>query len=432
MTNDNSVDRARNRRSFLKAAGSVGVVATFAGCSGEGGGGETTDGGDGTTDAGGAATTTQASIDGPLKIGRLIPLSGAFALTGQEIRRGTEMAREHLGGSVMGADIEFVTRDTQTEPSAALEGAKALVQQEDVHAIIGPAGSSMGLSVIPYIRDQGQVPLLPTQVSSTKAREGENCTEYSYFIWPSNRHTVPVGADFIFDLPDLIDREFDPSQAHFFAPDYALGQNNLELSKQAFSERGGEITGSTMVPIGTQDLSSYLSEVSSSDADVVTGVLTPGLAVRLINQAADFDLSSEKVMMFNSGKPVDQITQSSVGSAADGWFGTAFYNPVAESDINTAFKDLYPSDSDLLPNSSCGSGFETVRALAAAAERAGSADSDALVDELGGLSWESIFGSATFREGDGQTELDFVGATRNESQFEVLEEYPDIIGPNNC
>ncbi|MFA1611641.1 ABC transporter substrate-binding protein [Halobellus rubicundus] len=429
--------RIRNtrRRTFIKTAGTAVTLAGLAGCSsggnGGGGGDTETSGGDGGGD-GQTGTTTSPSLDGPVRVGLLTPLSGPFALTGQEVQRGVEMAREHLGGEILGQSIEVVSRDSEGSSSGALEGARSLVEQEDVDAIIGPSISSAGLAVLPYIRDQAQIPILPTQVSSVNAREGENCTDYSYFIWVSNRHTVPVGVDFIYDLQENIDRDYNPDQVHFFAPDYALGQNNLELLREEMSSRGGEVVGSTLAPIGTQDLSSYISELSNSEADVITGVLTPGMAVRLINQATDFGLPDEKIMMFNSGKPVDQITQASVGATADGWYGTYFYNPASESEINQAFMDLYPSESDLLPNASCGSGFETMRAIAQSIEQGGSTNPDDMVDQLGGLSWESIFGPAQFREGDGQIELNFVGATRQDTEFTVLEEYPDIIPENRC
>lgn len=408
---DTTRSQRQNRRQFIKAAGMTVALGSFAGCSGDG-----SDGGVGES----------------VTVGLLLPLSGPFSLTGQEVKRGAEMASEHLDGSVEGADIEFITRDTQGNASQGLEGAQALVERENVDAIIGPAISSVALSVIPYIRDQAQLPTMVSQVSNVDAREGENCTEYTFFVWPSNRHTVSVGVDFIYDLPNLVDREFDPNSIHFFAPDYALGQNNLALLEEEMSSRGGEVVGSTLAPTGTQDLSSYISELSNSSADVVTGVLTPGMAVRLINQASEFGLHEEKVLMFNSGKPVDQLTLSSVGGAANGWYGTYFYNPASDSEINQAFKDLYPSDADLLPNGSCGAGFEQLRALAKAIEQAGSKDADAVVDQLRGLSWESIFGSSKYRAGDGQLQLDFVGATREGENYTVMEEYPDRIPEQRC
>lgn len=411
VQDETSRPQSRNRRQILKAAGTTVALSPFAGCLGNG-------------DSGGVGDS--------VKIGLLLPLSGAFSITGQETKRGAEMAKEHLGGSIEGAKIEFVERDSQGNASTGLEGARALVEKENVDAIIGPAISSVGLSVIPYIRDRAQVPTMLTAVSNANAREGENCTEYTFFIWPSNHHFVPVGVDFIYDMPDLVDRQFDPNKIHFFAPDYALGQNNLKLLKKEMKSRGGTVVGSTLAPIGTQDLSSYISELSNSSADVVTGVLTPGMAVRLINQASEFGLHEQKVMMFNSGKPVDQITLSSVGGAANGWYGTYFYNPASDSEINQAFKDLYPSDADLLPNGSCGTGFEQMRALAKGIQQAGSTDADAVIDQLNGLSWESILGSVKYRDGDGQLEVDFVGATREKENYKVLKEYPNRIPEQRC
>ncbi len=408
---DTTQSQRQNRRQFIKAAGMTVALGSFAGCSGNG-----SDGGVGES----------------VTVGLLLPLSGPFSLTGQEVKRGAEMASEHLDGSIEGADIEFVTRDTQGNASQGLEGAQALVERENVDAIIGPSISSVGLSVIPYIRDQAQLPTMVSQVSNVDAREGENCTDYTFFVWPSNRHTVPVGVDFIYDLPDLIDRQFDPNGVHFFAPDYALGQNNLALLEEEMSSRGGEVVGSTLAPTGTQDLSSYISELSNSSAGVVTGVLTPGMAVRLINQASEFGLHEEKVMMFNSGKAVDQLTLSSVGSSANGWYGTYFYNPASDSEINQTFKERYPSDADLLPNASCGAGFEQMRALAKGIQEAGTKDADAVTDQLRGLTWESIFGSSKYRAGDGQLELDFVGAMRENGNYETLEKYPSLIPELHC
>ncbi|MXR19318.1 ABC transporter substrate-binding protein [Halobacterium bonnevillei] len=404
-------DRAAstNRRQFLSAVGAAVSATALAGCSALGGG-----------DSDSA------------KLGLLTSLSGPTAATGQEIERGAEMAREHLDGEILDSEYELVVQDTASEPSTALDGARTLVEQENVDAIIGPSLSSSTISVIPYVQEEAQIPIIPTQASSNDAREGDNCSDYSFFLFPSNKHTVQAGTDFLYEMPDLVDRDFDHTRMHFFSPDYALGQNNLELLEDAVSDRGGEVTGSTLVPLGTQDLSSYISELSQTDADVITGVMTPGMAIRLIQQAQDYDLKEEKVMMFNSGKPVNQTIQASVGAAADGWYGTTFYNPVSDREINQTFRDLYPADSDLLPNASCASGFEGVRALAKGMEEAGTTNGDDVIDSLSGMNWDSVYGDSTFRESDGQIDLDFVGATRRDSEFVSLAEYPGVIPDSNC
>lgn len=374
-----------------------------------------------------------------MTIGVLLPLSGPFARTGQENRIGIEIGAEYLNNQILDQDIEFVFKDNESQPGTSVQGARDLVESEDVDAIIGPASSANGIAVMEYVKSQGQVPLLPTTVSSIDARENsENCNPYTFFIWPSNRHLVPTGVEFIQQLPNYVDMDIDPSSVYFVSLDYALGQNNLELLREEMNRVGGEVAGSTLVPIGESDWSPYISEISNSDADVVTGVLTWGAAAQLIPQAESFGLTDSKVMMFNSGKPVGQFAASTMPQDVVGWFGTHFYNPNQDTDVNNEFKQLYGNrDSQLLPNSVAGGGFEILRSLSIAIEEAGSTETDAVVGALEGLQWDSIFGPINYRESDHQCKMDFVGATRENAggdvpAFRSLEEYPDVIGPAEC
>lgn len=404
------------RRSFLKAAGVAGL-AGLSGCTG-------------IMPSGGDDTTA---------IGCVLPLSGPFTRTGQENRLGLEIAEEYLNGQILDSEFELIFRDNESQPGASVEAAQSLVEDENVDAIIGPASSANGMAVIEYIRNQGEVPLLPTTVSAIDARENpENCNQYTFFIWPSNRHLAPTGVDFIQQLPNYVDMDIDPSRVHFVSLDYALGQNNLELVKEEMSNIGGEVVGSTLVPIGESDWSPYISEIANSEADVVTGVLTWGSVSQLVPQAESFGLTDEKVMMFNSGKPVGQFAASTMPKEVPGWFGIHFYNPNQETEVNDEFKQLYEGrDTNILPNSVAGGGFEILRSLSIAMEDAGSTDADDVIGSLEGLEWDSIFGEIAYRESDHQCKMDFVGATREDTgsetpEFEVLEEYPDVIGPAEC
>lgn len=407
------------RRSFLKTAGIAGIT-TAAGCLGGGSGG------------GGAE---------PVKIGAIMALSGPFARTGEENRRGLEIATEFLGGEILGNEFELIIEDGESDPNASIQAARTLVEDENVDALIGPVSSGNSIAVMQYVKENGQVPHLMTTASSVQARENpENCNEYGFFIWPSNRHLAPTGTNFIQELPQYVDRDVDPSSVYYVSQDYALGQNGLKLVEEAMNGVGGEVAGSTLVPLGETDWSSYISEIASSDADVVTGVLTWGAAAQLIPQANSFGLPDDKVMMFNSGKPIGQFAASTMASEVtnDGWFGTHFYNPQLDNEPNNEFKSLYNElDSSLLPNSTAGASFELMRALATAVENTGSTATDDIISGLEGLEWESVFGDIMFREEDHQAALDFYGGRRVESDgdvpdVEVLAEYPDVIPDARC
>ncbi len=420
MITGNTMDRDTmvRRRTFVKAAGLAGITST-AGCiGGLGGGGSDS-----------------------VKIGAVMALSGPFARTGEENRRGLEVGQEYLDGTILDEEFELIVEDGESTPEGSISAARTLVEDEDVDAIIGPVSSGNSISVMQYIKEQGQVPHLMTTASSVEARENpENCNEYGFFIWPSNRHLAPTGTQFIQELPDHIDRDIDPSRVHYVSQDYALGQNGLELVEEAMSEVGGEVTGSTLVPLGETDWSSYISEISNSEADVVTGVLTWGAAAQLIPQANSFGLPEEKVMMFNSGKPIGQFAASTMADevTVDGWYGTHFYNPGLDTEVNNEFQSLYNElDSSLLPNSTAGASFELMRALATVIEDSGSTATDDIISGLEGLEWDSVFGPIQFREEDHQAALNFFGGRRvagdgDVPEVEVLAEYPDVIPDARC
>src|SRR5215204_3951870 len=77
-----------------------------------------------------------------IRIGVVLPLSGQFALGGQNVKRGYDMALEEInkaGGvkALGGAQIELVYADNQGKQDVAIGETERLIQQEKVVAIMG-------------------------------------------------------------------------------------------------------------------------------------------------------------------------------------------------------------------------------------------------------------------------------------------------------
>jgi len=400
-----------SRRVALKGLGVAGATA-LAGCSGVFGG------------AGGG---------GPVKIGTVLPLSGPLALVGQEDRRGAELALEHVGEEVLGNDLEIIFRDSETNPSTALQITRELVQQEEVDALAGLASSASGIGVIPYIKNDAQIPHTFAQVGTPTAREVEQyCTRYAFYPWASMRQQALPHADFIAnELGNHVSA--DTSQLHFIGLDYEAGQTGRDMVTELFEEQGGEVVGSTMVPQGETDLAPYLTEVSNSEAEVVSGFMPGQAAVQVINQAEEFGLSDEKVMCL-LGDTTSPLPLAATGEAANGWYGVHWYDESRDNDMNNTFKDLYTSNwDDLPPNDIAASGFNMVYSLAQGMEAAGSRAPDDVVDAMAGMTFASPMGELTYREEDHQTRLNCIGYQITDSPTrEVLTRYPDVIGPAMC
>ena len=89
----------------------------------------------------------------PIRIGYLPALTGPSSSTGIGINRGTELAVKEINaaGGIDGRMLELIVRDTQSEPTKAVNGAAELTHSEKVSVIFGPLNSGESLAVVPLL-----------------------------------------------------------------------------------------------------------------------------------------------------------------------------------------------------------------------------------------------------------------------------------------
>src|SRR5438128_3857404 len=89
----------------------------------------------------------------PIKIGYLPALTGPSSSTGIGINRGTVLAVEEFNaaGGINGRKIELVVRDTQSDPTKAVNAVAELSQRQKVAIFWGPLNSGEALAATPLI-----------------------------------------------------------------------------------------------------------------------------------------------------------------------------------------------------------------------------------------------------------------------------------------
>src|SRR6266436_951824 len=89
----------------------------------------------------------------PIKIGYLPALTGPSSSTGIGINRGTVLAVDEFNaaGGIDGRKIELVVRDTQSDPTKAVNAVAELSQRQKVAIIWGPLNSGEALAATPLI-----------------------------------------------------------------------------------------------------------------------------------------------------------------------------------------------------------------------------------------------------------------------------------------
>src|SRR3981189_1868935 len=108
--------------------------------------------------AGAAAITSSLSkpaiaVNAPIRLGYLPALTGPSSSTGIGINRGIQLAVQEINaaGGIDGRQIELITRDTQSDPTKAVNGAAELTHGQKVSVVFGPVNSGESLAVVPLL-----------------------------------------------------------------------------------------------------------------------------------------------------------------------------------------------------------------------------------------------------------------------------------------
>jgi branched-chain amino acid transport system substrate-binding protein len=98
-----------------------------------------------------------ASAQEPVKIGWLPALTGPLSNSSNTYDRSVRFAVEEINaaGGINGRKVELVTRDTESNPTKAVNFAQQLVLSEKVHFVIGPVNSGESLAALPIISKAG-------------------------------------------------------------------------------------------------------------------------------------------------------------------------------------------------------------------------------------------------------------------------------------
>ena len=108
-----------------------------------------------------AASTTLArpalAQSEPIRVGWLAALTGPSSAPAIGFDRGVHYATDAINaaGGVNGRQIELVVRDTQGDPTKAVNAAQEMISRARVHAIWGPTNSGESLATTPIMARAG-------------------------------------------------------------------------------------------------------------------------------------------------------------------------------------------------------------------------------------------------------------------------------------
>jgi branched-chain amino acid transport system substrate-binding protein len=339
----------------------------------------------------------------PYKIGTMQPLSGVAAAGGKTALVGTQMAVDRINkaGGINGRPIELVIADYESKPDVGRRKAEKLVVEDKIDINEGGYLSNVCLACMPVFEEHKIVNMigvcLDTTITTTK------CSRYTF------RPFDYAPAQAVAFAPYLVNKV--GKKWHIAFLDYAWGQTTRDAYVEQIKKAGGEIVGSTGIPLGTADMTSFLSKIGADGKafDGLFGILFGGPAVTFITQAYYLGLT-KKYKMAGDGAIAESTHLSALGNKVEGFVGVNRYVPVLDPPLNTPYHKHFFDDavarlkqidpSGPLPDRYVQSNFEAINFLKLGMQKSGfrgREDTMKLIEALEGM---DVKESDDFPQGD--------------------------------
>jgi len=259
------------------------------------------------------------------KIGSEQPLSGAGAAGGKTSIVGLQMAADRINanGGINGRPVELDIVDDETSPAVARQKTAKMVQDNiDVH--VGGFLSNICLACLPVWEQAKIVNMITVCLDTTLTTSA--CNRYTFRL-----------------------HDYAPAQAVAFAPtltkmgktwhivyaDYSWGQSTRDAYVAEIKKNGGEVVGTTGIPLGTADMTPFLSKISGN-FDGLFGIFFGKDGVTIANQAYDLGLT-KKYKWAGDGSISESTNLLATGNKLDGFIAINRYIPVFDGPLNTSY-----------------------------------------------------------------------------------------------
>jgi branched-chain amino acid transport system substrate-binding protein len=287
----------------------------------------------------GGLSSALAADSGPIKIGLLAPLTGVAAAGGRDMVEGWNLWWKQAGSAVAGRTIEVIVEDDASTPDTALQKARRLVEQREVHMLVGNLLANTGLAVAEYVRGTGTPYFMPIVAADNLTQRDRIPNVLRVAGFSASQMTRPL-ADY------AVKKGY--RKVVTIAQDYAFGHEQSGGFVQTFSEGGGKVAGQLWNPLNTSDFSPFLGEIQNLNPDVVVAIQTGADAARLLLQWYNFALK-EKIPLLTSQNTVDQSVIRTMKDEPLGLVSSAHYAEGREDAANKRFVDAYQAAYSKLP-----------------------------------------------------------------------------------
>jgi branched-chain amino acid transport system substrate-binding protein len=320
-----------------------------------------------------------ASAQDTIKVGLILPLTGAFTSTGRQIAAGARLYMQQNGAAVGGKTIELILRDDAGIADNTRRIAQELLVNDKVHVLAGFGLTPVALAAAP-LSVQTRVPMVVMGAATSFVTERS-----PYIVRTSFAQAQPVVI-----IADWVARN-GVKRAMTMVSDFAPGYDSETFFKERFTAAGGQIVDSIRVPLQNRDYAPFLQRVRDVAPDGLFAFVPAGQTGGFFRQFVERGLDKAGVRLFGAGDITDDEFLNQMGDAVLGTVTAYFYSAAHPSEKNRAYVDAFKkANRGLRPNFFSVGGYDGMHLIVEAIRKAaGATDADSLVGVMKGMAWES-------------------------------------------
>ncbi|AUH34475.1 urea ABC transporter substrate-binding protein [Paracoccus sp. BM15] len=364
--------------------------------------------------------------DDTIKIGVLHSLSGTMAISETTLKDTVLMLvdQQNAKGGILGKQIEAVVVDPASDWPLFAEKARELISVEGVDAIFGCWTSVSRKSVLPVIEELNGLLFYPVQY------EGEESSKNVIYTGAApNQQAIPA--------VEYMTNELGVEKWALLGTDYVYPRTTNTILESYLKDQGiaPDDIFVNYTPFGHSDWSRIVADVVALSNDGkqvgVVSTINGDANIGFYKELAAAGVSADDipVMAFSVGE--EELSGLDTANLV-GHLAAWNYFETADTPENAAFIEewhAFTGDSTRVTNDPMEATIIGFNAWVAAVEKAGSTDTDAVLDAIVGVEVPNLTGStAEVLPNHHLTKPVLIGEIRDDGQFDIVSETDPVPG----
>jgi branched-chain amino acid transport system substrate-binding protein len=346
--------------------------------------------------AGGAANGSAVAAD-KIILGDMNSYTG-FASFTIPYKQGWELALEEINasGGILGKQVTVVSRDDGAKPADAVTVANELVSREGATLLFGTLLSHVGLAVSDFAKQKKVIFIAAEPLSDSIAWQKGN--RYTFRLRPGTYVQAAMLAEEAAKLP--------AKKWATIAPNYEYGQSAVAAFKELLKAKKPDVefVAEQWPALGKIDAGAAVQALAAANPDAIFNVTFGGDLLKFVREGKVRGLWEKRtVASMLSGEPdwIDPMKDE----APEGWLVTGYPWYAIDTPEHNKFREAFQKKFNDYPRLGSVVGYAALYSVKAAMEKAGTTETEKLVEAFADLQLGTPVGPITYRAIDNQTTM---------------------------